>query len=74
MKTLYDECLEAGFDLDHHESDLYIKDCQAVRTLLNQRGREFTQFTSQVDGKIWLDVTFAYQPYWDKVAARARDV
>ena len=70
-KTLYEECVEAGFDLDHHESDLYIKDCQAARTLLNQYGRQFTRFVSQIDGHRWWDVPVAYQPYWDAVQARA---
>lgn len=64
-KSLYDECVEAGFDLDNHESDLYIKDCQAARTLLNQRGQKFERFLSAVDGSMWLDVPFVYQPFWD---------
>jgi len=65
-KTLYEECVEAGFDLDHHESDLYIKDCTAARALLSRRGGHyFETFISQIDGSMWLDVPFAYQPFWD---------
>jgi hypothetical protein len=64
--TLYALCIEAGFEIDHHESDLYIKDCQAARTLLNQHGKKIEPFRSEKDGAMWLDVPFAYQPYWDE--------
>lgn len=68
-KSVYDLCIEFGFEIDHHESDLYIKDCQAARTLLNQRGQQYTCFTSQIDGHVWLDVPFAYMPFWTNAAA-----
>ena len=64
--TLYDECVEANLELDHHESDLYIKDCTAARELLAKHNHTFETFTSQIDGAVWLDVPFAYQPYWDE--------
>ncbi len=65
IPTLYDECVKAEFELDHHESDLYIKDCQAARELLNRHNQTFTTFTSQLDNTRWLDVPFMYTPFWD---------
>lgn len=65
-KSLYELCVEAGLTIDHHESDLYIKDCTAARVLLSTHGQHFEIFLSEVDGVVWLDVLFAYQPYWDK--------
>ena len=65
-KTLYDECVEANLELDHHESDLYIKDCMTARLLLARYDDAFDTFISQIDGAVWLDVPFAYQPYWEE--------
>jgi hypothetical protein len=65
-KTLYDECVEANLELDHHEADLYIKDCTAARALLVKHNNTFDTFISQIDGVVWLDVPFAYLPYWEE--------
>ena len=67
-QTIYDECMEKGFEIDHHESDLYIKDCPKARELLDRHNQPFTSFISQIDGEAWLDVPFAYQPFWNQGA------
>ena len=63
-KTLKD--LLPRSELDHHESDLYVLDSPLARTVIRQFGRESTSFISNVDKKRWLDVPFAYEPFWDK--------
>lgn len=52
--------------IDHHASDLYVLDTPVARLVIRQFGRESSGFTSQIDGKRWLDVPFAYEPFWTK--------
>lgn len=56
--------------IDHHESDLYIRDTPTTRALVRQFGLNSSTFTSKVDGQRWLDVPFAYEPFWDKKAKK----
>ena len=67
MKTTYEAAIDAGLETDNHESDLYIKDSEAARVII--AGHEFssnvTRFRSQIDGCIWFDVPFAYDPWWE---------
>ena len=63
------DLVPAGF-IDHHESDLYVRDTPMVRAVIRQFGRESSAFTSKVDGHRWLDVPFAYEPFWDKKAKK----
>lgn len=63
---LYADCLAAGLETDNHESDLYIKDCTKARALLDKYGLPEKPFTSQIDGKSWLEVPFMYTPFWEK--------
>lgn len=64
--NLYDQLRAIGAELDHHESDLYVRDAPEVREVVTQSGHSYESFTSQIDGKTWLDVPFAYTPYWQK--------
>ena len=60
----------AGF-IDHHESDLYVRDTPLTRSLVRQFGLNSSTFTSKVDGQRWLDVPFAYEPFWTKKSKKA---
>lgn len=64
--SLYKELVAAGVPIDHHESDLYVRDTSVARSILARHGKKGTAFTSQIDGKRWLDVPFAYEPFWEK--------
>lgn len=64
--SVYKELVAAGVPIDHHESDLYVLDTRVARGILAAHGKKGTPFTSQVDGKRWLDVPFAYEPFWEK--------
>jgi len=68
---LYDALVAAGVPVDHHESDLYFRATpeawaiyNTVRAAMNYIGCAATTFFSQVDGKLWVDVPFAYSPWW----------
>lgn len=72
--TLYETLLAAGCELDHHESDLYVKHTPEAETIIdnyNEGGGNASvrYFRSSADGQMWIDVPFYYQPFWD---ARSR--
>ncbi len=64
MKTLYEEIVLAGIPTDHHESDLYVLDTALSRELIAKNGKVATGFVSRIDGKRWLDIPFAFDPFW----------
>jgi hypothetical protein len=70
--TIYEEAKKLGVEIDHHESDLYIPVTPETQELVrNYQFRSIvTRFTSQVDGKSWYDIPFAYQPFWNAVERR----
>ena len=65
---LYEKIVAAGIQHDSHESDLYIPVTPETTKLVSEY--EFRtnvqRFTSQIDGKPWYDIPFAYQPAWEK--------
>ena len=70
--SLYQECLELAVPIDSHESDLYIQASVLARELLKKHGKAENAFISQVDGRVWFDVPFAFDPWWQSKAASAR--
>jgi len=63
--TIYQDALLAGLRLDNHCSDLYIKACPEAFALVRKHGvKTATTFVSLVDGEVWIDVPFAYDPFW----------
>ena len=74
---LYDRLVAAGFEIDHHASDLYVRVTPESRAIINAwraengYGEGFCEtFVSQVDGLRYYDVPFAFKPYWDARAPR----
>lgn len=71
--SLYEEIVAAGIRFDHHASDLYIPDTERTREILGRYPGEWQNaqaFICQKSGEPWIDVPFAYTPYWDAVEAR----
>lgn len=70
--SIYESIIAAGFQTDHHESDLYVKATPEFREFMkkNHPNKSYTLFTSQIDGETWADLPFMYQPYWNKKLAR----
>jgi len=70
MASLYKDLVRAGIPTDNHESDLYVLDTPEARETIKKYAYKFTTFTSDIDGKRWIDVPFAYEPFWEKVESR----
>lgn len=73
MSTLYDTIKDAGIEHASHESDLYLPDTAQVRAILERfplQKRNATRFQNQVEGGTWIDVPFAFLPFWEKKLAR----
>jgi len=68
IKSIYDKVIEAGIEHDNHCSDLYIPANDETRKLLDEYEYKcnVTTFTSNIDGKRWFDIPFAYEPYWKR--------
>jgi hypothetical protein len=68
--SLYDDVVRLGIKHASHYSDLYLPCTPEVIELLARHGKHVdgwnvSRFTNQVEGGTWLDVPFAYKPYWD---------
>lgn len=70
MPTLYEQLRGAGCDLDNHESDLYVRATPKAREIVRATGHSHSYFVHQGSGEQWIDVPFAYDPWWQKRAAR----
>lgn len=63
--SIYETIKALGVPMDSHESDLYCKATpEAIEATKDCTTRQF--FTHQVTGERWIDLPFAYQPWWDK--------
>ena len=67
---LYRKLLDFGVKVNSHESDLYAIVCPESESLINQyeHKENVRRFTSNIDGKQWFDIPFAYAPFWDRRA------
>lgn len=68
MKDIYTAALRVlpASDIDHHETDLYLKVSEASSALVaayDFRGN-VEKFRSPLDGCLWFDIPFAYTPAW----------
>jgi len=66
--TIYEQAKAAGLEMDHHETDLYLKDCEQARKLIAdfEFKQNVTRFKSQIDGSLWYDIPFSYDPAWKR--------
>ena len=64
--TIFEKVQAAGIPHDNHSSDLYIPVTEETKALVAQYEHKtsVTVFTSQIDGKSWFDIPFAYEPFW----------
>ena len=74
--TLYERLNAAGCELNSHESDLYVKDTTTARKIIEEfnesrRTRHsISRFRHQVTDEWWIDIPFAFDPWWQKRLAR----
>jgi hypothetical protein len=69
MDTIYEVLRAEGIPIDHHSSDLYVKVTEQSRQIVNayyHRGdiKSMATFKSDIDGSMWFDIPFAYDPWW----------
>lgn len=65
MESIYEQLKEANQELDSHESDLYVLKTEiSERITKGQPNRSF--FVSQKDGRLWIELPFQYEPFWNK--------
>ncbi len=67
--TAYDELCAIGAELDHHESDLFVRESEAARAVLRKHALRFSSFAAHrpdksVPVQTWLEVPFAWMPFW----------
>jgi hypothetical protein len=76
MQTIYERAVSAGIKygrgndcgMDSHGSDLYLKDTPQAREIVaawqNESGRDGFVTYFRNDGVQWLEIPFAYDPYF----------
>ena len=68
--TLYEKALATlpHDEIDHHESDLYLKHSKKSLSLLAEYEykNNVKPFTSPIDHAVWYDIPFAYDPFWQE--------
>jgi hypothetical protein len=60
----YRALVAAGVPIDHHESDLYCLATPEAWRIVGLSGWSHSTFTSQIDGRTWIDLPFGYEPFW----------
>jgi len=70
--TIYKECIKRGIPVNNHESDLYIPVTAETAALVKFFDkRPVSTFVNQVEGGLWYDIAFAFEPWWIKRTGRA---
>lgn len=60
--------LPAG-DIDHHNSDLYIKRTPAAVALVARlENKALLSTFRDPDGVVWYDLPFCFAPYWENLS------
>ena len=67
MENIYQVVKAAGIEIDHHESDLYIPVNEFSMNIVREYKFKdnVTRFRSRIDGAMWYDIPFAYEPFWE---------
>lgn len=64
-KSLYQILVAIGAEIDSHASDLYVKSTPEVLALVQLSEKNYSTFKSNIDGETWIDIPFAYDPFWE---------
>ncbi len=70
--TIHETMKNLGVEISSHYSDLYVPVTEETRTALKNAKPKpyFGTFRSNIDGKMWFDISFAFDPYWEKVGVK----
>lgn len=66
--SIFKQIKEAGLSYDCHESDLYVEVTPESQKIIDNYifKSNVTKFRSQVDQKLYFDIPFAFDPFWEK--------
>jgi hypothetical protein len=74
--TLYERLTAAGCEVSNHYSDLYASYTPEAAAIIDEWRKDHNLtngwgmcsfFTNQVEGGRWVDIPFAFDPYWEEV-------
>lgn len=75
MDTIYTALRAAGCEIDSYESDLYVRDTETARTVISDwvhagklNWKSYSYFTCRRTNTQWIDIPFAYDPFWEQKA------
>jgi hypothetical protein len=71
IMSIWTEVKARGIPYDNYESDLYIPVTDETTALLRKLGIKFSTFRNRVEGGLWYDIPFAYEPWWEKRQAKS---
>jgi hypothetical protein len=65
-ESLYDKLVASGAKMDHHESDLYVRASPQTWAIIRGHGgsQASNARTFMSEGVQWIDIPFAYEPFW----------
>jgi phage gp36-like protein len=71
--TIYTRLVSAEIEIDNYHSDLYVLDCPESRRIIKQYQQDkpnhrlsMRQFQSNIDNRLWIDIAFCFDPFWEK--------
>lgn len=70
LTSLYQKFSKAQIEIDNHETDLYVKDNNETRKIIEEYEKErsvsvyFETFKDQKNHETWLDIPFGYVFKW----------
>ena len=65
VDKVYDALIDAGCKVEGHESDLFVEETPESMDVLNKLGIVPDKFKESKSGKPWLEIPFAFKPFWD---------
>jgi hypothetical protein len=71
--TLYEDLDKLGAEIENHCSDLYVHFTPEVLKRVKASGLKFSLFTNLIDKRLWIEVPFAYDPWWDRRRSAGTD-
>jgi len=75
LDSIFQQATAAGLEMGNHSSDLHLKDTPEARAIIaaweteTGMSKSATYFVSGIDNTRWIDLPFAYDPFWEGRAA-----
>ena len=73
LKDICATIQQLGLEHDSHESDLYVRCVPGVTDLIKESGWRYRYFRDAEKGELWVEVPFAYTPFWEDAIRRSYD-